>query len=119
MKRIRFITESAIIAAIYVIITALPVVSSFSFGAVQVRLAESLTVLPYFSLSAVPGLTIGCFIANMLLSPMPWDMFFGSIATLIAAICTYYIGRIQRPWSEYLAPLPPVVFNALIIGWQI
>lgn len=108
---------SAIIAAIYAAVTLTLYITSF--GVVQFRFAEALTVLPFFSSYAVPGLFLGCIITNIV-SPMGTpDLIFGSLATLIAAIITYYIGKSSIKYKEYLAPLPPVISNALIVGMML
>jgi len=109
-KNVLFLTQSAMIAAIYVVLTV--AFSAISFGQVQVRVAEALTILPVFTPAAIPGLFIGCLIGNSL-SPsviLP-DIIFGSLTTLIAAIFTYKL----RKASPLLAPLPPIVANTLVI----
>lgn len=108
------IVFAAILAAIYSAITIM--LSFFSYGPVQFRIAEGLTVLPYFSPYAIYGLFIGCITSNII-SPMGIpDLIFGSLATLIAAIITYYIGRSNLHYKKYLAPLPSVIVNAVVIG---
>jgi uncharacterized membrane protein len=113
-SKVRKITFAAIIAAIY---SALTLTLSFaSFGVVQFRVAEGLTVLPFFSSFAIPGLFIGCIVSNVI-SPMGTpDLIFGSLATLLAAVITYYIGKSNIKFKKYIAPLPPVIVNAVIIG---
>lgn len=97
------------IAAVYAGLTIL--LQAISFSAVQVRVSEALTLLPVLFPVAIPGLTVGCFLANIL-SPVGWmDMVFGTLATLIAAVLT----RILRK-NLYLAALMPVLSNAVIIG---
>lgn len=112
--KVRKITFAAIIAAIY---SALTLSLSFaSFRVVQFRVAEGLTILPFFSSSAIPGLFIGCIVSNII-SPMGTpDLIFGSLATLLAAVVTYYIGKSNIRFKKYIAPLPPVIINAIIIG---
>ncbi|HHV72204.1 MAG TPA: QueT transporter family protein [Clostridia bacterium] len=109
-KNLLYLIQAAIIAAIYVIITL--TFSPLSFGPVQFRFSEALTVLPFVLKSAVPGLFVGCLIANFFSpNPLMWmDVVFGSLATLLAAYLTM---KTKKP---YLAPLPPVIVNALIIG---
>lgn len=107
--KIRFMTKTAVIAALYAALTLL--LAPFSFGVLQFRIAEALTVLPMFTVSAVPGLTIGCFLANLMGSGQWQDIVFGTLATLLAALCSYFIRK-----NKWLVPLPPVVFNALIVG---
>lgn len=108
-KRVLFLTQAAMIAAIYVALTILG--ASFSFGEVQVRIAESLTILPAFTPAAIPGLFVGCLIGNLLATAVLWDIIFGSLATLIGAMMTY----ILRNRNKYLAPLPPIIANTLVV----
>ena len=108
---VKTITRAAAVAALYVALTEL----SNLFGlagnnVVQIRLSEALTVLPAFTFAAVPGLTIGCIVSNIIIGAMPLDVIFGSLATLIGAVFTYKLCR-----SKYLAPIPPVVSNTLIV----
>lgn len=110
-KRVRFITYSAIIAALYVILTGLSAALHLASGPIQIRLAEALTVLPVFTPTAIPGLFLGCVLANFLTGSLIWDVVFGSLATLIGAIGTYFL----RKKSKYLAVLPPIVSNMLIV----
>lgn len=104
----RDIARTAVIAAVYVAITQ--VVSPFAFHAVQVRVPEAMTVLPYLTPHAIPGLTVGVFIANTMGPLGIVDMVFGSLATLISALLT------RKMPNKYLAPLPPVLVNAVIVG---
>ncbi|MBR3017791.1 MAG: QueT transporter family protein [Clostridia bacterium] len=98
-----------IIAALYAGLTIL--LQAISFNAVQVRVSEAMTLLPILMPAAIPGLTVGCFLANII-SPVGWmDMVFGTLATLIAAVLT----RVLRK-NLYLAALMPVLSNAIIIG---
>lgn len=116
------ITQAAIIAAAYIALTML--VAPLAFGQIQFRLSEALTVLAVLTPAAVPGLFIGCLLSNIL-NPMNLgliDIIFGSLATLIAAWLTWYMGKNIRN-SEVVkkrqfvwALLPPVVVNALIVG---
>lgn len=104
------LTLAAVLAAVYAALTMLLPVPQF--GPVQCRLAEALTVLPFFFPAATPGLVVGCFIAN-LFSPYPLDILCGTLATLLACLLT------RRMPSRWLAPLPPVLCNALIVGAEI
>lgn len=99
---------SGIIAALYAGLTIL--LQAFSFGAVQVRVSEAMTLLPLLTPAAIPGLAIGCFIANLICSTWQ-DWVFGTMATLIAAILTRKLRK-----NVYLAAVMPVLANALIIG---
>ena len=107
----RQMAAAAIIAAIYAGLTLLLPVPQY--GGVQLRVAEAMTVLPFLLPEAIPGLALGCFLANLLGSPMPVDWIFGTAATLLAAIWT------SRLHIRYLAPLPPVICNAVIVGAEI
>lgn len=107
----RQLTTAAIIAAIYAVLTlVLPIPQ---YGGVQFRVAEAMTVLPFFFPEAIPGLAVGCFLANLLGSPMVVDWIFGTLATLLAAIWT---SKLKNRW---LAPLPPVLCNAVIVGAEV
>ena len=108
-KRILFMTQAAMIAAIYVVLTVL--FAPFGFGEIQVRIAESLTILPLFTPAAIPGLFIGCMIGNIIGGAILPDIIFGSLATLIGALFTYLL----RKQNKYLAPMPPIVANTVII----
>ena len=114
-SKLRGITVSAVIAAIYAVITLMPGINLFSYGPVQFRVSEALTVLPIFTPWAIPGLAVGCFISNILSSVGPLDMLFGTIATLMASACTYYMRKLPK----CISVLPAVVFNGVIIGFMI
>ena len=105
-----FLAEAAVIAAIY---TVLVLIFSFSsFGPVQFRIAEALTILPYFTPAAIPGVAIGCFLSAIITGADMLDIIFGSLATFIAAMLSYQLRR-----NKFLVPIPPIVANALIIPW--
>ena len=107
----RRLCTGAVIAALYAVLTlSLPMLS---YGPVQLRFAEALTVLPFFFPEATWGLAIGCFISNLLGSPYVLDWVFGTLATLLAAIWTSKLKNV------YLAPLPPVICNMVIVGAEI
>lgn len=111
-KRIRFVVFSGVLAALYVVLT-LPA-AQFAYGPIQFRLAEVLTILPAFTFGAIPGVTIGCFLAN-LLNPGnlgPIDIIFGTLATLIAGFWSRAIGK----KNKYLGIIPPIVVNGVIVG---
>lgn len=108
-KNISFMTQAAMIAAVYVVLTY--VFAPFSFGEVQIRIAEALTILPVFTPAAVPGLFIGCFIGNTLGGAVLPDIICGSFATLIGAFFTYRL----RDKNRFLAPLPPIIANTVIV----
>ena len=104
-----FMAQAAMIAAIYVVVTLLG--ASFAYGQVQVRLSEALTILPVFTPAAIPGVFLGCLISNILVGCILPDIIFGSLATLIGAVFTWKL----RSRSKYLAPLPPIIANMLVV----
>lgn len=108
-KKVLFWVQAAMIAAIYVVLTVL--FAPFSFGEIQVRIAEALTILPVFTPAAIPGLFMGCIIGNIFGGSILPDIIFGSLATLIGAYFTYLL----RKQVKYLAPLPPILSNTLIV----
>lgn len=108
-KNIFFMAQAAMIAAIYVVLTY--IFAPFSFGEVQVRIAEALTILPVFTPAAIPGLFIGCLIGNILGGAILPDIVMGSIATLIGAFFTYQL----RDKKSFLAPVPPITANVIIV----
>ena len=103
------------IAALYVVLTYVSSIFGLSSGAIQLRLSEGLCVLPMLSTGAIGGLFVGCILSNMLFGGMLVDIVFGSIATLIGAVGTYLL-RKKAPW---IALIPPVLSNALIIPFVI
>lgn len=108
-KKVLFLTQAAMIAALYVVLTL--IFQPFSFGEIQVRIAEALTILPAFTPAAIPGLFIGCLIGNIIGGSVLPDIVFGSLATLIGAYFTYLL----RKQNKFLAPLPPILSNIAII----
>lgn len=122
-RPIRTLTEIGVIAALYAALTlVLPIAS---YGPIQCRLSEALTILPVFTPAAIPGLTLGCFIANLVGLSMganvagAWDLLLGTVATLLAALCTYWFrGVLLRGWP-WLSLIPPVIFNAVIVGGEL
>lgn len=107
-KSLRFLTEAAVISAVYALLTLL--FAPISYGLFQVRISEALTVLPAYTPAAIPGLFAGCLIANIIGGNGLLDIIFGSLASLAAAFLSYKMPK------RYLVPLPPVVVNALILG---
>lgn len=103
-----YLTQAALIAAVYAVLT-MPF-AAISTGAVQVRISEVLTILPYFTPAAIPGLAIGCLISNIFISQFGMiDIVFGTMATLIAAMISYKL-------PKKLVPIPPILVNAVIVG---
>ena len=105
----RALVNGGLIGAIYVALTLL--FQPISFGAIQFRIAEALTLLPILTFDAVPGLFVGCVIANLLGGGVWFDVVLGSLATLLAAVCT----RLIRD-KRFIAALMPTIFNGLIVG---
>ena len=110
-NKVLFMTQAAMIEAIYVVLCL--VFEPISYGAIQTRVAEALTVLPFFTPAAIPGLFIGCLIANGLGGGILLDVVAGSLTTLAAAYLTWML----RGKSKFLASVPPVVLNAIVIPW--
>ena len=116
-RTILFLTQSAVIAAIYAVLTL--AFQPISYGAVQVRISEGLCILPLFTNAAVPGLYIGCVIANLIGGNIP-DAIFGALATLGAAALTWLIGKlIKKNRKIVIAPFPAVIINALVVPFVI
>ncbi|NJD01186.1 MAG: QueT transporter family protein [Ruminiclostridium sp.] len=107
MRKTRFITEAAIIAALY---AALTILIPGGSGQIQVRVSEALTVLAFFTPAAIPGLFAGCLAANLFVGNGPYDIVLGSLATLLAAYITWKMPK------KLLAPLPPVIINAVAVA---
>lgn len=110
MKKTKTMTQAALIAALYVVLTFVANAMGLASGAIQIRLSEALTILPCFTPAAIPGLFIGCLISNILVGSVIWDIVFGSLATLIGAIGTHYLRK-----HKWLSPLPPIISNAVIV----
>ncbi len=110
-QKILFLVQAAMIAAIYVVLTVL--FAPFSFGEIQVRIAEALTIIPAFTPAAIPGLFVGCIIGNIFGGSILPDIIFGSLATLIGAYFTYLL----RKQVKYFAPLPPIISNTFIVPY--
>lgn len=104
------VTKAAIVAALYVVLTFVSASIGLSSGVIQLRLSEMLCILPAFTPAAIPGLFVGCIVSNLLTGCMPLDVIFGSLATLIGALGTYFLKK--RKW---LTPLPPIVSNTMIV----
>ncbi|MGN0708580.1 MAG: QueT transporter family protein [Faecalibacterium sp.] len=113
---VRKLARSAVIAAIYVALCL--VLAPFSYGPVQVRVAEALCLLPVFGAEYIFGVTLGCFLSNLLASSVI-DAVFGTAATLLACLVTYALRNVRIKGLALPASLPPVLFNAVIIGFEI
>ena len=110
---VRRLVRCAVIAAVYVVVCL--VLAPFSYGAVQVRVAEALCLLPVFGAEYIVGVTLGCFLANLLGSTVV-DVVFGTLATLLACFVTYKLRDVRVKGLAIPASLPPVVFNMIIVG---
>lgn len=104
------ISQGALIAALYVVLTWVANAMGLANGAIQVRFSEALCVLPVFTPAAIPGLFVGCLLSNILNGCVVWDIVFGSLATLIGAIGTYLLRK-----TKFVFTLPPVIANAVIV----
>lgn len=107
-KKVNFICQAAVIAALYVVLTFL--FSAFASGVIQVRVSEALTILPFFTPAAIPGLVVGCLLSNWLTGCVIWDILFGSLATLLGALGSYALRK-----HQWLVPIPPIVANMIIV----
>ena len=126
-KKVLFLVQAAMIAAIYVVLTYFISAFNLASGAIQVRISEVLVILPYFTPAAIPGLFLGCLLSNLLTGGMIWDVIFGSLATLLGAVGTWLLCHSSASASpqnkssgsasvkKWLAPLPPIISNTLII----
>ena len=117
------LAQSGVIAAAYVALTLL--LQPICFGSVQCRLSEMLTILPVYTQAAVPGLTVGCFLSNLIglssgVNPAgAWDLLFGTVATLSAALLTRWLRGVRWLKMPIAATLPPVIVNAVIVGAEL
>lgn len=112
MKKNIFITQAAAIAALYVVLTLLANALGLASYAIQIRFSEALTILPFFTPAAIPGLFVGCILSNLLCGSILWDVLFGSLATLIGAVGTYLIRKKLPGWC---ACIPPILANTVIV----
>lgn len=109
-NKVLFITQGAVIAALYVALTHIANMSGLASGAIQIRLSEALTVLPLFTPAAIPGLFIGCLLSNLTTGCIPWDIVGGSLATLIGALGTFALRKHPLAGS-----IPPILANTIIV----
>ena len=119
MSRTLVITQAAIIVALYTVLTIFAASLNIESGAIQVRFSEVLTILPFFSFAGVPGVTIGCLVSNIVIGSDIFDIIFGTLATFIGAVGTWYIGVLFRKTGKnllkFLSPLPPIIANTIIV----
>ncbi len=109
-RKVIIVVQAALIAAIYVVLTYFINAFHLASGIVQVRISEALTILPFFTPAAIPGLAVGCFLSNLLTGSLPMDVLAGSFATLIGAVGSYLLRK-----KKWLVPLPPIIANTLIV----
>lgn len=109
--KVTFLTQAAVIAALYVVLTLIANVLGLANYSIQVRFSEALTILPLFTPAAIPGLYAGCLLSNILTGCIAWDIVCGPIATLLGALGTYAL----RKKSPVLATLPPIISNTIIV----
>lgn len=117
-KKVKFIVDAAVIAALYVVLTYLAAAFNLSSGVIQVRFSEALTILLVFTPAAIPGLFVGCILANALTGAVVIDVICGSIATLIGAVGAWLIGKYvmnRLKYAYFLAPLTTIIANAAIV----
>lgn len=108
--KLMLLVQAAMIAALYVVFTFLANAMGIASQVIQVRFSEALTILPYFTPAAIPGLFIGCLLANILTGCAIPDIVFGSLATLIGAVFTYKLRK-----NKWLAPVPPILSNVIVV----
>ena len=109
-KKTLFLCRAALIASLYVVLTLIASMLGLSSHVIQVRFSEALCILPVFTTAAIPGLAIGCLVSNLICAALWQDVVFGTLATLIGALGTYALRK-----YKWLAPLPPILANTLII----
>lgn len=122
-KKVLFTVQAAVIAAVYVVLTYFISAFNLASGAIQVRISEALCILPFFTPAAIPGLFLGCLLSNFLTGGIIWDIIFGSLATLLGALGTWLLCGRANPGTKtaasrkrkWLAPIPPILANTLII----
>lgn len=128
---VKTLVQAAMIAAVYVVLTLVANAFGLANHAIQVRFSEALTILPFFTPAAVPGLFVGCILSNLLTGCLPLDVIFGSLATLLGALGTCALGKACRQSAgsgvcaikpgrnfvirKFLAPLPPILANTLVV----
>lgn len=122
-QKVLYLVHAAVIAALYVVFTMLARLLGLDSGVIQVRFSEALTILPFFTPAAIPGLFVGCLLSNLLLGNLPLDVIFGSLATLLGALGTWFVSHPLRNGAataksslqKWLAPIPPIAANTLIV----
>ena len=108
-KKVLLLCQGAMIAAIYTVMTLFINAFGLANGAIQIRISEALCILPIFTPAAIPGLFVGCLLSNVITGCAIYDIVFGSLATLVGAIGTYFLRK-----TKFLFTLPPVIANGVI-----
>ena len=116
-KKTRNLAFSGILAALYVALTLVSEAIGLANGMIQLRLSEALTIMPFFTPAAIPGLTIGCFLSNVLTTGNAFDIIFGTLATALGAVGTYLLKKALKKKAAPLCVLPPVISNTVIIPY--
>ncbi|MBO5057299.1 MAG: QueT transporter family protein [Lachnospiraceae bacterium] len=109
-NKVLLLVQAAMIAALYIVLTFIANALGLASQAIQIRFSEALTILPYFTPAAIPGLFVGCLLSNILTGCALPDIIFGSLATLIGALLTRKLRK-----HKWMAPVPPIVANAIIV----
>lgn len=109
-KNTRYLAQAGMIAAIYTALTLLSAAFGLASGAIQIRISEMLCVLPVYTAAAIPGVTIGCLVSNLICGGTVYDIIFGTLATLIGALLAYFFRKLP-----YLSSIPTILSNAVII----
>lgn len=118
-KKTVFLAKASVIGALYCVLTLLSAVFGLAYSGVQFRFSEALCLLPVFTAASIPGLTVGCLIANIFSSVTPLDMLIGTLATLFAALLTRKCRNIRIKGIPVLSMIFPVMFNAVFVGFEI
>ena len=118
-KKLVYLVQGAMIAAVYAAATYLSALLGIAYGPIQFRFSEALTILAVFTPAAIPGLTVGCVLGNLTSPYGVWDIVFGSLATLLAAITARMLRKVRIKGFPVISLLMPVIFNALIVGAEI
>ena len=113
------IALAGITAALYAVLTIVAANLNLASGAIQVRFSEAFTILPFFGFAGVPGVTLGCLVSNIVIGSNIFDIIFGTLATFIGALGTWYIGVLFRKTGKkslkFLSPVPPIMSNTIIV----
>ncbi len=122
-KNVLYLAQAGIIAALYIALTYLAMAFGLDKNAIQIRFSEALCILAFFTSSAVPGLYIGCLLANILTGCAALDILIGPVATLAGALGTYFLGVVFRSkgikWLRWLVPVPTIIANTIAVPFVV